>query len=124
MRVRPDKVWFLYDDELFMERKLELAVCPKCDKLLARLTERRKTDSKYFEAAYSEEMAKRAIEDLRGDIAFTSDDLTTKKSLYGWVYGENKEKVNKKTGETESVQKACDFFGTKKTIKTIKNNKS
>lgn len=117
MKVRPDVIQFLCDDDLFMERKLEIGQCPKCLKLLAKITERRKTDSRYFEGAYSDDKARRLIQDCSGDILYTSDDFRQKKVLHGWVYGENKESVNKKTGEKTFTQKACDFHGTKQIIK-------
>lgn len=117
MKVRPDVIQFLCDDDIFMERKLEIATCPKCLKLLARLTERRKTDSLYFEASYSEDKARRLIDECSGDIMYTSDDFKQKKVLYGWIYGENKESINKNTGEVTITQKSCDFNGVKKVIK-------
>ena len=121
MKVRPDVIQFLYDDDIFMERKLEIGYCPKCLKLLAKITERRKTDGRYFEGAYSEDKAKRLIQDCSGEIMYTSDDARQDKVLHGWIYGENKESVNKKTGQVITTQKACDFYGTKKTIKQEKH---
>lgn len=117
MKIRPEVIQFLCDDEIFTERKLEIGVCPKCLKLLAKLTERRKTDSKYFEGAYSEEKARRLINDCSSEILYTSNDLKQEKSLHGWVYGENRESINKQTGQKTIVQKACDFYGTKEIIK-------
>lgn len=117
MKVRPDIIQFLCDDDMFMERKLEIGTCPKCLKLLAKITERRKTDSRYFEGAYSEEQAKRLIKDCSGDILYTSNDLKQDKVLCGWVYGENRESTDKRTGERVITQKACDFYGTKQVIK-------
>lgn len=117
MKIKPDVIQFLYDDDMFMERKLEIGHCPKCLKLLAHLTERRKTDSRYFEAYCSENKAQRLIDDCAGEIMYTSNDLKQKKVLHGWVYGENKESINKKTGEKTLTQKACDFHGTKETIR-------
>ena len=117
MKIRPEVIQFLYDDDIFMERKLEISHCPKCLKLLAKLTERRKTDSRYFEGAYSDEKAKRVINDCSGDIMYTSDDLNKEKVLHGWVYGENRESIDNRTGKVTVVQKACDFHGTKEVIR-------
>lgn len=36
---------------------------------------------------------------------------------YRWVYGVNKEKVDKKTGEVSYTQISCDFFGNKEVVK-------
>lgn len=121
MKVRPEVIWFLHDDELFMERKLEITTCPKCLKHLAKLTERRKTDSRFFECAYSESKAEKLISDCAGEIMYTSDDMRTKKVLHGWVYGENKESVDKRTGKKIITQKACDFHGNKQTIRRESN---
>lgn len=121
MKVRPEVIQFLYDDDIFMERKLEIGTCPKCLKLLAKITERRKTDSLYFEGAYSGDKAQRLINECSGDIMYTSDDFKQKKVLHGWVYGENSESINKKTGEVTFTQKSCDFHGTKKVIKKQEN---
>lgn len=117
MKIKPDVIQFLCNDDMFMERKLEIGICPKCLKLLAHLTERRKTDSKYFEAYYSDVKARRIIDDCAGEIVYTSEDFNQPKVLHGWVYGENRETIDRKTGDRTITQKSCDFYGTKKTIK-------
>lgn len=54
----------------------------------------------------------------KAEIEYKSTDLIINKGMpYGWVYGENKQKIDKKTGEITYRQVACDFYGNKEEIK-------
>lgn len=117
MKFRPEEIQFLYNNEMFSHRRLEIGCCPKCDKLLARLVETRIVDGKVFDTTYKNVNAERIIRDLKNDIQYTSLDLPKHDGLYGFRYGENSERVNKKTGERTVTQKACDFYGSKEVIK-------
>lgn len=119
MRFRPEEIQFLYDNEMFTHRKLEIGCCPKCDKLLARLTEKRIVDGKIFDTTYKNIRAQEVIRELKEDIQYTSLDAPKQNGLFGFRYGENKERINKKTGEVTITQKACDFYGSKEVIKTF-----
>ena len=121
MKFRPEEIQFLYNNEMFSHRRLEIGCCPKCDKLLARLVETRIVDGKVFDTTYKNVNAERVIRELKNDIQYTSLDLPKHDGLYGFRYGENSERVNKKTGERTITQKACDFYGSKEVIKKFKS---
>lgn len=117
MKVRPDEIWFLFSNDEFTNRRLEMAICPVCNHQLARLIEIRKIDGKVKDYSCSKKKAKRLIEENQNNIDYSSLDIPKQRNvLYGFRYGENKEKINKKTGEITVIQKACDFFGNKERI--------
>lgn len=123
MRVRPEEIQFLFSNEDFTHRKLEITHCPKCDKLLAKLVEKRIIDGKMFETQVQQGKAHRLINSCKNDIEYTSLDCPKgNKTLFGFRYGENKEKINKKTKEVTLVQKSCDFFGNKEIVKKFKTD--
>ena len=121
MRFQPDEIQFLRDNSMFTHRKLEIATCPKCQKLLARFIEKRITDGKLFDTTYKEQNAKRVIKECSDDIEYTSLDFAKpNKTLHGFRYGENFERINKNTGEVTITQKAVDFYGNKEEVKKFK----
>lgn len=120
MRVRPDEIWFLFRNDEFTNRRLEMATCPKCENTIARLVETRITDGKIFDSTVSRRKAKRLINEHRNEIDYSSLSFPKgNKVLYGFRYGENIERTNKKTGESTIIQKACDFYGNKEQVKKI-----
>lgn len=121
MRVRAEEIQFLFSNSDFTHRKLEITHCPKCDKLLAKLTEKRIIDGKIFEMQVQQNKAQKLINSCKDEIEYTSLDCPKgRRTLFGFRYGENKEYINKKTSEVTVVQKSCDFYGNKETIKKIK----
>ena len=57
------------------------------------------------------------IESCRNEVDFSSLDIPKQnKVLYGFRYGENTERINKKTGESTIIQKAVDFYGNKERV--------
>lgn len=119
MKFRPDVIWFLRNKGLFVNRRIEIGVCPNCEKKLVRFVEQRVSDGKIFDDTYKTRKAEKCLSVNKDDIEYTSLDSfnSGKKCLYGFRYGETKEKVNKKTGEVTIVQKACDFYGNKEVVK-------
>lgn len=122
MRFRPEEVQFLYNNEKFSHRRLEIGCCPKCDKLLARLVETRIVDGKVFDTTYKNVKAEDIIRQLKDEIQYSSLDVPKHDGLFGFRYGENTERINKKTGEHTITQKACDFYGSKEVVKTFKSH--
>lgn len=116
-KIRADEIWFLFKNNEFTNRRLEMAICPMCDNQIARLVETRITDGKVFDTVCSKRKAKRLINEHKNEVDFSSLDLPKqRKVLYGFRYGENTERVNKKTGEVTIIQKACDFYGNKERV--------
>lgn len=117
MRIRPNEIWFLRSNSDFTDRKLEIGVCPKCGKDMCRLIETRLADNVKFDQQYNKGKVKHIMNQYIEEVEYSSlDILPTKGSLYGFRYGETKEKVNKKTGEITITEKACDFYGNKDVI--------
>ena len=122
-KILSDEIWYLYDNEVFTDRRLKMTICPTCGHILARLIETRKTDGKKFDEMYSKGKARKLIDECKKELNYSNLDIPKgNKTLYGFRYGENKEYINKKTGETIIIQKACDFYGNKETVKRIKEN--
>ena len=117
MKVRPDEIWFLFSDNDYFNRRLEMAICPVCNNQIARLVQQSKVNGDVKEITVSRRKAKRLINEHRGNVEYSSLDVTKQRTvLYGFRYGENKEKINKKTGERIIIQKACDFYGNKEIV--------
>lgn len=121
-KFRPEEIQFLKDNDMFTHRRLEIGVCPRCEKLLARFIEKRILDDKIFDTTYKNERAERVIKELKDDILYTNLDTLKQDGLYGYRYGINTERTNKTTGETTVTQKACDFYGNKEVVKKFKTN--
>ena len=117
MKLRPNEIWFLVDNDTFTNRRLELGVCPVCDHNVVRLVETRIEDNKVFETTTQRRKANRLMNSLKSEISYSSlDSRITNKSLFGWRYGESKE-VRKKDGTIVVTQKAVDFYGNKEIVK-------
>ena len=57
-------------------------------------------------------------EQYKNEIDYKSTDLMISKGApYGWRYGINQQRVDRRTGEVINKQIACDFYGNKETIK-------
>lgn len=115
-KFRPEEIQFLRNNEHFSHRKLEIGTCPRCEHLLAKLTEKRIADGQWFETFQSRRKAKRLIKSCADDIEYTSLDVPKQtKCLYGFRYGENRERTNK-DGTKTITQVACDFYGNKEIL--------
>lgn len=116
-------MWFLRSNKDFTNRKLEIGCCPECFNHVVRLTEKRLIDGKVFPTIYTRSKAEKVISACENEIEYTNLDILSKKGTpFGFRYGENIEKVNKKTGERIKIEKACDFYGNKETIRVITAN--
>ena len=117
-KFRPYVIWFLFPNEGFYNRKVEFGFCPHCNKDIACYVEYRKSDDMKFVTYCKKRQADTFREMYKADIEYKSTDLIINKGMpYGWVYGENKQKIDKKTGEITYRQVACDFYGNKEEIK-------
>lgn len=114
-------VWFLYPSASFYNRSIEFGICPHCEKEIACLVEYRKADD-YKSVKYVKQGGVNKLrEQYKNEIEYKSTDLITPKGApYGWRYGLNQEKVNKKTGEVTLKQEACDFYGNKELVQMTK----
>mgnify|MGYP004635439375 CR=1 FL=1 len=118
LKFRPEETWFLINTEDFANRRLEIGICPVCERKLARLVETRIVDNVTFDETVSRRKANRLINSLKSQVSYSSMDMTpTKSSLFGWRYGINQERTYK-DGTVKTTQKAADFYGTTETIRT------
>ena len=120
MKIRPTVIWFLNPTTEYTNRRLEIAHCPKCDKLIVNYIRENIVTGNIVCDMYSKGKAEKLMEELRSSKEYTSLDLIRNKGLYGFRYGENKEikKGNKKV----TVQRAVDFYGNKELVKEVNNS--
>ena len=113
-----DDIWFLLDNEKYLNRRLYLATCPICNKKMALYSFCDKNKNNYEQMFYSGGVTK-IKEKLKRDIVSTMLGFKNKyKTPSGFKYGKNIEiKKNGKIVATE--QYACDFFGNKVLVKRI-----
>lgn len=119
MKVSSKETLYLKDTRDFKDRVLKIYQCPVCLHPLAKLTCRRIEDNQKFECLYTREDAKEVIEELSKESIRSSLDKIDNgySKLYGFRYGVNTQKVNKKTGEVITYQEACDFNGNKELVR-------
>lgn len=116
MKVRPTVIWFLYPNQEYTNRKLEIAHCPKCDKLIVRYVRENIATGNINSEQFSKMKAEKLMDELRPEKEYSSFDLFKNKGLYGFRYGENK--IITKGGKTTLVQKSVDFYGNKEIVKS------
>ena len=113
---KPMDVWFLYDNEKFVERKLSFGVCPVCNKPIAILIQFNCL-KKSFEVIKKIGIVSQKFVEMFKSQKYSSlsqiNKLKFKQSTYGWVYGINTYSKNK------TKQYATDFYGNKVLIKQI-----
>lgn len=118
LKFRPEEILFLVNTDEFINRRLEIGICPVCEKKLARLVETRIADNITFDETVSRRKANRLIKSIQGQIMYSSLDVNNNgKTLFGWRYGVNTEKTYK-DGTTKVIQKSKDFYGNSETVKT------
>lgn len=119
MKVSPKETLHLKDTRDFKERILKIYQCPVCLHPLAKLVCRRIEDNQRFECLYTREDATEVIKSLKDEAVRTQTDFNNKgySKLYGFRYGVNTQKINKKTGEVTILQEACDFNGNKEMVR-------
>lgn len=115
MKIEPESIWILSDTNEYTKRRLEISHCPNCLKLICREWYTRTSDGQRFNSSYFSDYARKRMEQLKKDVIYRTDQLKLDNALRGFVYGENKEKTI--NGETHTIQKAVDWFGTKKLVK-------
>ena len=110
-------IWFLLDDEKYVNKRLYLADCPICGKKMALYAYMDAKKENCFEQYFYSGGVNRIKEKLKKDIVSTMLGFKTKyKMPFGFKYGLNKEiKRNGKTVGTK--QYACDFYGNKILVK-------
>lgn len=118
----PNEIMFLSDNDMFNHRRIEIGECPICSKFVVRLVETRNRDGKVFDSTYNDDrgMATRTLKEYQDEVLYSSSNLAKgNNGLYGFCYGENIEKVDKKTGKTSVIVKRCDFYNNKEVIDFI-----
>ena len=115
---RADEVWFLYDNEKFKQRRLEIGICPYCDNKIYGLFEKEKTTNKLFFVRLRDKKGKRLYESLKSQIDYKKSDIAKGiKANMAYVFGVNEEHLF--NGEKVILQKAVDFNGTQRVVKRI-----
>lgn len=115
MKIRPEVIWFLHPDQEYTDRKVEIAHCPVCEKLLVRYSRQGILTRKILSDTFSKGKAEKLLEELRPYREYTSLDLIFNKGIYGFRYGETK--IIKKDGEKILVDSSVDFNGNKEIVR-------
>lgn len=117
-KFRPYVTQFLVNKGDYIRRKLEIGFCPVCLHQVAKLTQTKIQSNETFEIYYTRRKAEKIIRECSNQIDYTSNDVPKDyRCVFGFRYGETKEKTNK-DGTKTITQRACDFFGNKEVVKT------
>lgn len=116
---RADEVWFLFENEKYKNRRLEIGICPYCENKIYGLFEKDKETNKLVFVRARDKKGKRLYESLKSQIDYKKSDIPKgTKANMAYVFGVNEEhKIN---GKTVIFQKSVDFNGTQKVVKRIK----
>lgn len=112
-------IWYLKDSDEFSNRALFIGDCPICNKHVAILTQRNVKTNSFLTIKKVGECAISFAKELIKEIVYSKNAINKMKfrpKPYGWRYGLNKEKKDKK-GNTYVEQYAKDFYGNKELVK-------
>lgn len=115
-------IWYLKDNEEFSNRTLFIGECPRCHKHVSLLHQKNNKTNNTLMVKKVGEASLEFSKSLISEIAYSRNSLNKMKfkaKPYGWKYGINKEKTDKK-GKTYLAQYSADFFGN---VELIKKNK-
>jgi hypothetical protein len=113
-------IWFLLDNEKYINRKLYLANCPICNKKIALYSYGDKAGN-FFEQYFYSGGATRIKEKFKKEVTSTMLGFKNKyKTPSGFKYGKNIE-IKKNGKIVEIHQYACDFNGNQVLVKKIRN---
>ena len=117
---KSDDIWFLYDTNEYIDRRLYLGFCPQCLKEVGELLEIRKIDNEVVLKRLTGKKLQKTKEREKCNIIYTAQQLNKDKfrKPFGWVYGVNK--LCKGKNKTVIKQYRKDFTGAKELIKKIR----
>ena len=116
----PEDVYYLQDTSLFNSRRLLIGFCPICEKPVSELLQTTFYGENICESAVGIN-ANTMLYEHKEEILYSMKEcnyLRFKSKPFGWKYGINKN--GKSKGKDIVKQYACDFYGNKELIKTIK----
>lgn len=116
---KSDDIWFLFDTNEYVERKLYLGFCPQCLKEVGELIEVRKLDNQILLKRFTGKKLNKIKELETCNIIYTAQQINKNKfrKPFGWVYGVNK--LSKSKNKTVIQQYRKDFTGVKELVKKI-----
>lgn len=120
IEIVPFDVWFLENTKDFNDRKLLLGRTKKNTTVVS-LIETRIADLKVYVDTQSGAKAEKIIKNERNRILYTRQDVifSRKGKPFGWTFGDNREKRNKK-GEVVAIKQfRCDKHGNSELVKEI-----
>ena len=122
-RIKKGELWFLMDFNGFFNRKLYTAKCPYCGDDVVTLAET-KLDINGQEITFTRhsitgiEAVKLLFREKKRKLQVHYD--VKPSTLFGWIYGVNREFRNKDGKVTKVKQYSCDFSGNKELTRFIK----
>lgn len=121
-KFKAEDIYYLRECAMYKIRMIHIGFCPICGKPVAELQKVR-FDGNIEKESYSGIKANDIIIKYSKEIQCSWQQYNAqrvKQKPTGWKYGENK--AVKVKGEEQIKQYACDFYGNKELIKTIKSN--
>lgn len=120
-KIKEQESWFLTNTDKCKDRILHIGICPNCLKTLSLLIETDRITNHTYRILKTGKKAEKDIELCKLDKLYTAHDIKVKKGKpCGWVYGENIE-IHNSSGEVIEIrQRACDYYGQKELVKSIK----
>ncbi len=110
----PHRTVFVCSDNQYINRKLEIIICPKCGALVAELTQYNIKTKKYEKYRPKRKRTSRFLKEIESGKWYECKVKYGTKEKAGFVYGQNKEAKDGKI-----YQYAVDFNGTKRLVKVI-----
>lgn len=114
---KADDIYYLEENDLYINRKLSIGFCPICQKPVAELSQESFV-GKIEKSTFSGIKANKIANELKDEIKYSMREcnyLKFKAKPYGWKYGINKSVKIK--GREYLKQYAKDFYGNKELIK-------
>ena len=124
-KIKKGELWFLQDFNGFIERKLYTSKCPYCGDNVVTITET-KIDKNGQTTTYTRhsingiEAVKILYREKKRKLKVQYD--IKPNTLYGWIYGINRQYRNKKGDVIKIKQYSSDFSGNKEIVKFIRVN--
>ena len=112
-------IWYLKDDEDFTNKVVFFGNCPICKKQVCLVTKRKIKTNSIITIKKIGEIVPEFLRELSKDVLYSRNEINKMKfnsKPFGWRYGINKEKTDKKGNKTIE-QYAKDFYGNTELVK-------
>jgi len=119
IKFKQDETWHLKNNKDFYDRRLEIGICPDCERDIVILIETRISDNEVFMQQEVDEKALNLMKKCKNQV-IKAHKTVPKGRLFGFIYGLNTERHNKDGKVTSINQRSCDWQGHTAKVRTIK----